>query len=84
MWEDGGTTTILEFPVKQHHVTHGKVGPENKNRKYPQYVTFQTSFFKVEVRCRASAASGLYESETIVNVPVVRLVLTFKTHQNEY
>ena len=50
-WEDGGTTTILEFPVRKHHVREGKV----------------------QVKCRASAASGLYEQETIVNVPIVRL-----------
>lgn len=25
MWEDGGTTTILEFPVKKPHVIKGKV-----------------------------------------------------------
>ena len=25
LWEDGGTTTILEFPVRKHHVQHGKV-----------------------------------------------------------
>ena len=24
-WEDGGTTTILEFPVRKHHVREGKV-----------------------------------------------------------
>ena len=49
-WEDGGTTTILEFPVRKHHVREGKV----------------------QVKCKASAAQGLYEQETIVNVPVVR------------
>ena len=50
-WEDGGTTTVLEFPVRKHHVREGKV----------------------QVKCKASAAKGLYEQETIVNVPVVRL-----------
>ena len=48
--EDGGTTTVLEFPVKKHHVRQGKV----------------------EIKCKATAASGLYESETIVNVPVMK------------
>ena len=48
--DGGGTTTVLEFPVKKHHVRQGKV----------------------EVKCKATAASGLYESETIVNVPVMK------------
>ena len=48
--EDGGTTTVLEFPVKKHHVRQGKV----------------------EIKCKATAASGLYEAETIVNVPVMK------------
>ena len=54
-WEDGGTTTILEFPVKKHHVEKGKV----------------------EVKCRAGVIINsnyppVYESETIVNIPVTR------------
>ena len=49
-FEAGGTTTVLEFPVKNHHVRQGKV----------------------EVKCKASASKGLYESETVVQVPVVR------------
>ena len=32
---------------------------------------------RVEVKCRASAANGLYESETIVNVPVVSKSFSF-------
>lgn len=56
-WEDGGTTTILEFPVRKHHVREGKV----------------------QVKCKASAAKGLYEQETIVNVPVVRSFSFFDT-----
>ena len=48
--EDDGTTTVLEFPVKKHHVRQGKV----------------------EIKCKATAASGLYDSETIVNVPVMK------------
>ena len=48
-FEGGGTTTVLEFPVKKHHVRQGKV----------------------EVRCKASAANDLYESETVVRIPVV-------------
>eukprot|EP00090_Calanus_glacialis_P019525 TRINITY_DN29980_c0_g1_i1.p1 TRINITY_DN29980_c0_g1~~TRINITY_DN29980_c0_g1_i1.p1 ORF type:complete len:305 (-),score=33.92 TRINITY_DN29980_c0_g1_i1:178-1092(-) len=48
--DDGGTTTVLEFPVKKHHVRQGKI----------------------EVKCKATAASGLYESETIVNVPIMK------------
>ena len=47
-FEGGGTTTVLEFPVKKHHVRQGKV----------------------EVRCKASAANDLYESETVVRIPV--------------
>ena len=49
-WEDGGTTTMLEFPVKKKHVNDGRV----------------------EIKCKASASNGLYESETVVNVPVIR------------
>ena len=51
VWEDGGTTTMLEFPVKKKHVNDGRV----------------------EIKCKASASNGLYESETVVNVPVIRL-----------
>ena len=50
VWEDGGTTTMLEFPVKKKHVNDGRV----------------------EIKCKASASNGLYESETVVNVPVIR------------
>ena len=49
VWEDGGTTTMLEFPVKKKHVNDGRV----------------------EIKCKASASNGLYESETVVNVPVI-------------
>ena len=48
-YEGGGTTTVLEFPVRKHHVKQGQV----------------------EVRCKASAANDLYESETVVRVPVL-------------
>ena len=56
-FEGGGTTTVLEFPVKKHHVKQGKV----------------------EVRCKASAANELYESETVVRIPVVNSFSFFES-----